>query len=66
MEHASTTKSYESTVEFINRVTINALNEPLSPSSFNCINTKGEFSPLKEHHKKVLKWEKIGIVPSTT
>ncbi|PKK72849.1 alpha/beta-hydrolase [Rhizophagus irregularis] len=65
MEHASTTKSYERTVEFINRVT-NVLNEPLPPSSYNCINAKGEFGPLKEHHKKVLNWEKIGIVPNIT
>ncbi|CAB5372311.1 unnamed protein product [Rhizophagus irregularis] len=27
---------------------------------------KGEFNPLKEHHKKVLDWEEIGIVPSVT
>lgn len=65
MEHASTTKSYERTVEFMNRVT-NVLNEPLPPSSYNCINAKGEFGPLKEHHKKVLNWEKIGIVPNIT
>ncbi|CAB5180070.1 unnamed protein product [Rhizophagus irregularis] len=63
MDHASTTKSYERTVEFINKVT-NAINEPLPPSSFSCINTKGEFGPLKEHHKEILKWENIGIVPS--
>ncbi|CAB4415198.1 unnamed protein product [Rhizophagus irregularis] len=30
----------------------------------SCINTKGEFGPLKEHHKEILKWENIGIVPS--
>ncbi|GBC03561.1 hypothetical protein RclHR1_00520013 [Rhizophagus clarus] len=65
MEHASTTKSYERTVEFIDRVT-NALNEPLPPSSYNCISVKGEFEPIKEHHKKVLNWEKIGIIPNTT
>jgi hypothetical protein len=65
MEHACTTKSYERSVEFINRVT-SVLNEPLPPSSYNCINVKGEFGPLKEHHKKVLNWENIGIVPSIT
>ncbi|GBC03565.1 hypothetical protein RclHR1_00520017 [Rhizophagus clarus] len=65
MEHACTTKSYERTAEFISRVT-NSLNEPLPPSSYNCISVKGEFGPLKEHHKKILEWEKIGIVPSTT
>jgi hypothetical protein len=64
-EHASTTKSYERTAEFINRVT-NSLNEPLPPSSYSCINVEGESSPLKEHHKKVLNWEKIGIAPSIT
>jgi hypothetical protein len=64
MEHASATKSYERMVEFINRVTNNAPNEPLPPSSYNCINAKGEIYLLKEHHKKVLNWEKIGIVPS--
>ncbi|GBC03562.1 hypothetical protein RclHR1_00520014 [Rhizophagus clarus] len=64
-EHACTTTSYERTVEFIDRVT-NTLNEPLPPSSYNCISAKGEFGPLKEHHKKVLKWEKIGIVPNIT
>jgi hypothetical protein len=62
MEHASTAKSYERTVEFINRVT-SALNKPL-PLSYNCINAKGEFGPLKEHYKKIIEWEKIGIVPS--
>lgn len=65
MEHPSTIKSYESTAEFINRVT-NSLNEPLLPSSYNCISAKGEVSPLKEYQKKVLNWEKIGILPSTT
>lgn len=65
MEHPSTTKSYERTSEFINRV-INSPNEPLPPSSYNCINVKGEINSLKEHHKKVLNWEKIGIVPSVT
>jgi hypothetical protein len=49
--------------EFINRVT-NTLNEPLPPSSYNYVNVKGEFSPLKEYHKKVLNWKNIGIVPS--
>jgi hypothetical protein len=65
MEHASTTKSYERTVEFINRV-INPLNKPLPPSSYNYINIKGKISSLKEYHKKVLNWENIGIVPSIT
>ncbi|RGB22400.1 Alpha/Beta hydrolase protein [Rhizophagus diaphanus] len=65
MEHPSTTKSYERTSEFINKV-INSPNEPLPPSSYNYINVKGEFNPLKEHHKKVLNWEEIGIVPSVT
>ncbi|CAB4394945.1 unnamed protein product [Rhizophagus irregularis] len=65
LEHDSTTKSYERTVEFINKVT-KVLNEPLPPSSYNCINGKGEFGPLKEHHKKVLNWENIGIVPNIT
>jgi hypothetical protein len=65
MEHVNTTKSFERAAEFINRVT-NSLNEPLPPSSYNYVNVKGEFSPLKEHHKKVLDWEKIGIVPSIT
>ncbi|CAB4420736.1 unnamed protein product [Rhizophagus irregularis] len=63
MEHAFTTKSYERIAEFINRV-INTLNEPLPPSTYNYINVKGELSPLKELHKKVLNWEKIGIVPT--
>ncbi|CAB4395288.1 unnamed protein product [Rhizophagus irregularis] len=63
MEHACTTKSYERMTEFINRVT-NTLNEPLPPSSYNYVNVKGEFSPLKEYHKKVLNWKNIGIVPS--
>ncbi|CAB4415408.1 unnamed protein product [Rhizophagus irregularis] len=62
-DHPCTTKSYERTVEFINKVT-NAINEPLPPSSFSCINTKGEFGPLKEYHKEIQKWENIGIVPS--
>jgi hypothetical protein len=62
MDHASTTKSYERSAEFINRVT-NALNEPLPPSSYYCVNVKGELEPLKERQKKVLNWEKIGIVP---
>ncbi|UZO10754.1 uncharacterized protein OCT59_002332 [Rhizophagus irregularis] len=65
MEHFSTTKSYERTSEFIDRV-INSPNEPLPPSSYNYISIKGEFNPLKEHHKKVLDWEEIGIVPSVT
>ncbi|PKK61365.1 hypothetical protein RhiirC2_791905 [Rhizophagus irregularis] len=65
MEHPSTTKSYERTSEFIDRV-INSPNEPLPPSSYNYISIKGEFNPLKEHHKKVLDWEEIGIVPSVT
>ncbi|CAB4420481.1 unnamed protein product [Rhizophagus irregularis] len=65
LEHPSTTKSYERTSEFINRV-INSPNEPLPPSSYNCINVKGEFNHLKEHHKKVLNWKEIGIVPSIT
>jgi hypothetical protein len=65
IEHASTTKSYERIAEFINKVT-NSLNESLSPSSYNHVNVKGEFSPLNEYHKKVLNWEKIGIVPSIT
>ncbi|CAB4492083.1 unnamed protein product [Rhizophagus irregularis] len=65
LEHPSTTKSYERKSEFINRV-INSPNEPLPPSSYNCINVKGEFNHLKEHHKKVLNWEEIGIVPSIT
>lgn len=63
MEHACTTKSYERMTEFINRVT-NTLNEPLPPFSYNYVNVKGEFSPLKEYHKKVLNWKNIGIVPS--
>ncbi|GBB98163.1 hypothetical protein RclHR1_03150026 [Rhizophagus clarus] len=63
VEHVSTTKSYERTVEFINRVTT-ALDEPLPPSSFNCVNGKGEFKPLKEYHNEILKWENVGIVPS--
>ncbi|GET56278.1 alpha/beta hydrolase protein [Rhizophagus irregularis DAOM 181602=DAOM 197198] len=57
MEHASTAKSYERTVEFINRVT-SALNKPLPPS-YNCINAKGEFCPLKEHYKKLLNGKKL-------
>ncbi|GBC07373.1 hypothetical protein RclHR1_07410009 [Rhizophagus clarus] len=65
MDHESTTKSHERTVEFINTVT-NSINESLPPSSYNYINIKGESSPLKEHHKKVLKWENVGIVPSIT
>ncbi|GBC03560.1 hypothetical protein RclHR1_00520012 [Rhizophagus clarus] len=65
MEHPSTTRCYERMVEFINRVT-SALNEPLPPSSYNCISAKGEFGPLKDHHKRVLNWEKIGIVPNIT
>ncbi|GBB83148.1 hypothetical protein RclHR1_00010030 [Rhizophagus clarus] len=65
MDHSNTTKSYERAAEFINRVT-SSLDEPLPPSSFNYVNIKGEFSPLKEHHKEVLKWEKIGIIPSFT
>jgi hypothetical protein len=56
--------SYERMSEFVNRVT-NILNEPLPPSSYNYINIKGELSPLKERHKKVFNWEKIGIVPSS-
>ncbi|CAB4443265.1 unnamed protein product [Rhizophagus irregularis] len=66
MEHVCSTKSYERMVEFINRVT-NILNEPLPPlppSSYNYINVKGEFGPLKERHETVLNWDKIGIVPS--
>ncbi|GBB99121.1 hypothetical protein RclHR1_03420004 [Rhizophagus clarus] len=63
LEHASATKSHEQMVKFINRVT-NPLNEPLPPSSYNYVNAKGEFSPLEERHKKVLNWEKIGIIPS--
>ncbi|GBB83152.1 hypothetical protein RclHR1_00010034 [Rhizophagus clarus] len=64
MEHASTEKSYERMAEFIDRVT-NSLNESLLPSSYNYISAKGEISPsLKEYHKEVLKWEKIGILPS--
>ncbi|CAB4393524.1 unnamed protein product [Rhizophagus irregularis] len=63
MEHVCTTKSYERMAEFINRVT-NILNEPLPPSSYNCVNVKGEFGPLKERHEKCLNWDKIGIVPS--
>ncbi|GES75178.1 alpha/beta hydrolase protein [Rhizophagus clarus] len=62
IEHPSTTKSYERIVEFIDRVT-NSLNESLPPSSYNYINIKGEFNPLNERHKEVLKWEKIGILP---
>jgi hypothetical protein len=66
MEHICTTKSYERTVEFINRVinAINEPNEPLPPSSYNCINSKGEIGPLKDHHKEILKWENVGIVPN--
>jgi hypothetical protein len=63
MEHASSTKSYERIAEFINRVT-NSLNEPLPSSSYNYISVKGEFSSLKERHKKVISWENIGIVPN--
>ncbi|CAB4420773.1 unnamed protein product [Rhizophagus irregularis] len=63
MEHVCTTKSYERIAEFINRTT-NIHNEPLPPSSYNYINVKGEFGPLKERHEKVFNWEKIGIVPS--
>ncbi|POG63440.1 Alpha/Beta hydrolase protein [Rhizophagus irregularis DAOM 181602=DAOM 197198] len=64
VDYACTTKSYERMSEFINRVT-NILNEPLPPSSFNYINIKGELNPLNERHKKVLNWEKIGIVPNS-
>ncbi|PKY26333.1 alpha/beta-hydrolase [Rhizophagus irregularis] len=63
MEHVCSTKSYERIAEFINRAT-NIHNEPLPPSSYNYINVKGEFGPLKERHEKVFNWEKIGIVPS--
>ncbi|CAB4493966.1 alpha/beta-hydrolase [Rhizophagus irregularis] len=63
MEHVCTTKSYERMAEFINRVT-NILNEPLPPSSYNCVNVKGEFGPLKGRHEKCLNWDRIGIVPS--
>ncbi|GBB83153.1 hypothetical protein RclHR1_00010035 [Rhizophagus clarus] len=64
MEHACTEKSYERMAEFVDRVT-NSLNESLPPSSYNYISAKGEISPsLKEYHKEVLKWEKIGILPS--
>ncbi|RGB30011.1 hypothetical protein C1646_712339, partial [Rhizophagus diaphanus] len=62
MEHVCSTKSYERMAEFITRVT-NILND-LPPSSYNYINVKGEFGPLKERHEKVLNWDKIGIVPS--
>lgn len=60
-DHVSTVTSYKSTVEFINRV-INTPNESLT-SSFSRINSKGEFSPLNDHYKEVLEWEKVGIVP---
>jgi len=64
VDHAITEKSLEHMAEFIDRVT-NSLNEPLPPSSYNFVNVKGEVSPtLKEYHKEVLKWEKIGILPS--
>ncbi|CAB4395280.1 unnamed protein product [Rhizophagus irregularis] len=64
VDYACTEMSYERMSEFVNRVT-NILNEPLPPSSYNYINIKGELSPLKERHKKVFNWEKIGIVPSS-
>ena len=48
--------------QFINRV-INTPNE-LPPSSYNRINSKGEFGPLNEHDEEILKWENIGIVPN--
>ncbi|PKY47375.1 hypothetical protein RhiirA4_522409 [Rhizophagus irregularis] len=64
VDYACTKMSYERMSEFVNRVT-NILNEPLPPSSYNYINIKGELSPLKERHKKVFNWEKIGIVPSS-
>ncbi|PKY60846.1 alpha/beta-hydrolase, partial [Rhizophagus irregularis] len=60
VDYACTKMLYERIAEFVNRVT-NILNEPLPPSSFNYINLKGELSPLKERHKKVFNWEKIGI-----
>ena len=41
----------------------NASNE-LLPSSYNRINSRGEFGPLNEHDKEILNWEKIGIVPN--
>ncbi|RGB30852.1 Alpha/Beta hydrolase protein [Rhizophagus diaphanus] len=64
VDYACTKMSYERMSDFVNRVT-NILNEPLPPSSYNYINIKGEISPLKERHKKVFNWEKIGIVPSS-
>ena len=42
---------------------INNSNE-LLPSSYNRINSKGEFGPLNEHDEEILKWENIGIVPN--
>ncbi|GBB98164.1 hypothetical protein RclHR1_03150027 [Rhizophagus clarus] len=63
VEHVNTTISYEHTAKFINRVTT-TFNKPLSPFSFSCINSKGEFSPLKRYHKEILKWKKIGILPN--
>uniref|UniRef100_A0A1D1YLP9 AB hydrolase superfamily protein C4A8.06c n=2 Tax=Anthurium amnicola TaxID=1678845 RepID=A0A1D1YLP9_9ARAE len=63
MENAITINSYERMAEFIDRV-LNVSNEPLPPSSFNCVNSKGELNPLKEHHKKIIEWENIGIIPN--
>ncbi|CAB4420739.1 unnamed protein product [Rhizophagus irregularis] len=60
VDYVCTKISYDRIAKFIDRVT-NTFNEPLSPSSYNFINLKGEFSPLKERHKKVFNWEKIGI-----
>ena len=61
-DHINTVTSYERIVKFINRV-INTPNE-LLPSSYNRINSKGEFGPLNEHDEEILKWENIGIVPN--
>ncbi|PKK66677.1 hypothetical protein RhiirC2_868184 [Rhizophagus irregularis] len=60
VDYVCTKISYDRIAKFIDRVT-NTFNEPFPPSSYNFINLKGEFSPLKERHKKVFNWEKIGI-----
>ncbi|RIA81601.1 Alpha/Beta hydrolase protein, partial [Glomus cerebriforme] len=61
-DHKSTVISYKRAIEFINKVM--DIDEPLPSSSYNCINSKGESSPLNTRYKEVLKWEKIGIVPN--
>jgi hypothetical protein len=54
--------SFQRIAEFIDRV-IETPKELLPPSSYNLINIKGESRPLDEHHKEVLKWNNVGIVP---